>query len=438
MRALLEWLRRTADSRAAAWLIFGAALVARLALGFALLHPYAPLTADAAVYDTLARGIVERGAFDDPPGVPTAHRMPGYPLFLAAIHAAGGTDPIVARLVQVLIGATCPVALFLLARPLFGPLAAAIAALLGIVDPFLIFYDYQLWAESLGITTVAWALYYFTARVEPAGSAARYAVCGVLAGVAANFRPDLLFLAPTFACWALTHVRPWRNAVQWCAAMGGTAVLALTPWIARNAITLHHFVPLTTEAGFILWQSNNTDVLYDPDLHGGYVPWPGHPGRDYQEEPNLRQDPRFAGYTDEVDLDRRLRGEVFSFWREHWREMPGFVLGKWTKLLAITPFHAYWPHLFVWVSRIWYSVVLSGFFAGIALALARRRPISLLLWFVGWFLVRIALFMSVFRYRLQVEPLFLLFTGAAVAWLVERFHLEDSGDSRAQQTWIGG
>ncbi|MFN7952898.1 MAG: glycosyltransferase family 39 protein [bacterium] len=433
MKAILDVLRRLATHRATPWLIYAAALGMRLVLGFALLEPRAPVTADALVYDTLARGIVERGVFEDPPGHPTAHRMPGYPLFLAAIYAMGGTAPVVARVIQVFLSATGPVGLFLLARHVFGPLPAIIAALLAVIDPFLIFYDYQLWAESLGIVIVVWSLYLYIVHLAPNPTPARSALGGLLAGLAANLRPDFILLVPTFGCWAIFGVRPFAKAVKSTVIMGAACVAAILPWIVRNAITLGHFVPLTTESGFIMWQSNNTDLLADPELWGGYVPFPGHPGWDYQNHPDLDHDPRFAGYKDEVDLDKKLRAEVFTFWSEHWREMPRFVLGKWVKLLAITPFHAYWPQLFVWVSRIWYSVMITSFFVGVAISVVQRRPIGLLMSFLGWFLFRIALFMSVFRYRLQIEPLFLLFAGVTMAWLADKLVPRAAGGAPAGQ-----
>lgn len=420
VRALVAAVRSLAIHRAAPAIIYAAALVMRLGLGFTLLHPHVPLTADAAVYDTLARGILENGAFEDPPGKPTAHRMPGYPLFLAAIYALGGTAPVVPRLVQVLLGATGPVGLFLLARRIFGPLPAVITAVLAVIDPFLIFYDYQLWAESVGIVLVIWTLYLFVAHLAPQPTWKRGALGGLLAGLAANIRPDFILLVPTFGCWALVRVRPLHRAVTTTLVMGVACVAALVPWIVRNAITMGHFVPLSTESGFILWQSNNTDLLADPKLWGGYVAYPGHPGWDYQVHADLDRDPRFAGYRDEVDLDAKLRAEAVTFWREHWRELPRFVLGKWVRLLAISPFFAFWPQLFVWVSRIWYSVILTSFFAGLAIAVAQRRAIGLLIAYLGWFLFRVAIFMSVFRYRLQIEPLFLLFAGFAMAWGIER------------------
>jgi hypothetical protein len=350
--------------------------------------------------------------------------MPGYPLFLAAIYALGGHAPVVPRVIQVLFSSTAPVALFLLARSVFGPLTAACCGVLAVIDPFLIFYDYQLWTESLGITAVVWSLYFFVVRVAPDPTPGRSAAGGVLAGVATYLRPDLVLLIASFGSWALLRVRPWRRALVSCVVMGVACVLALTPWIVRNAVVLRHFVPLTTESGFIMWQANNEDILGNPELYGGWLPWPGNPKADYFTPPDLSKDPRFAGYRDEVDLDRRLRANVFAFWREHWAEMPGFVLGKWRKLLAISPGFAFWPQTFVWLSRIWYSFLLSSFAIGVALALLRRKPVGILLAFFGWFLIRVAIFMSVFRYRLQIEPIFLVFgaftVASALEWLAER------------------
>ena len=120
-----------------------------------------------------------------------------------------------------------------------------------------------------------------------------------------------------------------------------------------------------------------------------------------------------------MEVDQRFKEIVLAFWHDHWREMPGYVLGKWKRFFTIQPGFNFWPKLFVLVTQIWYAAVLSLFVVGIAWSLARRSPVGLLLSYVAWFFVRCGIFMTLVRYRLQVEPVLLIFAGAAAYGLLE-------------------
>lgn len=422
MAALVDRLRTLAEHRAAAWWVFAVALAFRLILGFTFLHPLQPPIGDGIIYDGLAKAIVERGEFGLIPGEPTAHRMPGYPLLLAAIKLAGGESAFAACMVQILVGASTATATFLLARLLVGAGPALVAGALAAIDPFLIFYDYQLWAECVGIALITWTLLHYARSYGRGAAATGWAPAvagGLLLGVLIYIRPDFAILVPTVGTWALVSVRPLSRMVGVGLAAGVLPLVLLVPWIARNYAVMDHFIPLTTEGGYILWQANNEEILRNPELQGLFIPWPGNPQADYFTLPDLSKDPNFAGLTTEVEVDRRFKEIVLEFWHDHWREMPGYVLGKWKRFFTIHPGFHFWPKLFVVVTQIWYGAVLTFFVAGIAWSLVRRSPVGLLLSYLAWFFVRCGVFMTLVRYRLQVEPVLLIFAGVAAFGLLE-------------------
>ena len=113
--------------------VLAAALAARLA--YWRLQGTIPLVGDALEYDAFARSLVETGRYLGPHGE-AATRMPGYPLFLAALRFAFGGAPAIVIAAQCLLGALTCVVLVDLARR-FVPEGWAVAC--GLTAAF--YYD---------------------------------------------------------------------------------------------------------------------------------------------------------------------------------------------------------------------------------------------------------------------------------------------------------
>ena len=93
----------------------------------------------------------------------------------------------------------------------------------------------------------------------------RWAVlAGVAAGLAALSRSMLIGFLPLLAIWIWWARRKlgraWSGAALFCAAVLAT----LAPWIVRNAIVFHEFVPATTDGGHGFYVANNERTLDDP------------------------------------------------------------------------------------------------------------------------------------------------------------------------------
>src|SRR5678815_5506411 len=71
---------------------------------------------DGKIYDQIARNVLDRHVYShdsEPPFAPSLIRMPGYPLFLAGVHALTGHDMTPVRIVQALMDtATCAMIAF--------------------------------------------------------------------------------------------------------------------------------------------------------------------------------------------------------------------------------------------------------------------------------------------------------------------------------------
>jgi hypothetical protein len=263
---------------------------------------------DSKTYARIARNVLEQHAYSDaeaPPYEPTLIRLPGYPLFLAAIYKVfGHGNNGAVRIAQALMDtATC--GLIALLAFYWEPeesrkRAAAIAALaLAAVCPFTAIYSATVLTEVptmfLAVAmclaaTLAFRKTFATEDTEEAqkhqGSLKKalkwWLIAGLIGGAAVLIRPDSgLFVAAIGLTLVLTALRvptlvglfalgkdptkvgtlnagDDRRLFSWPALLRPFAaasvfsiafILALTPWTIRNAHVFHRFQPLAPAHG---------------------------------------------------------------------------------------------------------------------------------------------------------------------------------------------
>lgn|SRR5581483_10597219 len=238
---------------------FAVAVVAALALRalFALTYPH--VTDDSRIYSDIAKNWLEHGIYgitDSGQIVPTYIRLPGYPVFLAAVFAVFGRDNFQAVLwLQVLVDlATCFVVADL-ARRVLGNRAARAAFLLTALCPFLANYTAAALTETLEVFFTALALDFAIIGLEDLdrGHLRVWAYCGLAIFADIALRPDgglLLAAIGLFLIFAL--VRAWRTRGH----VGGIVIAGillatfslgpLLPWTIRNWRVFHRFEPLAS------------------------------------------------------------------------------------------------------------------------------------------------------------------------------------------------
>jgi hypothetical protein len=216
----------------------------------AALHGYVP-PYDPAAYMELARHLdTGTGLWRDSAIYGNDLRAfypPLYPLLLGAVGLPFGVNPWSVALLNAALDACTALIVFRLAKgDLLGP------ALL-FLWPTVIFNSAVAQKESLCMllaAALAWLFVNWTAR--------RAFAFGIAGGLLALSQPALAAF-PAFLCLMLP-VREWKAVPTACAA----ALLTLAPWIVRNALVLHDFVPLTTAAGFSLNHVLSGEYLRPP------------------------------------------------------------------------------------------------------------------------------------------------------------------------------
>ena len=261
---------------------------------------------DGRLYARIARNMLDQRVYTialEEPYSPTYIRLPGYPVFLAAVYKLFGHDNNTAvRVVQAFVDTlTCwLVAGLALAwtptdwDPEKRRRALLIALALAVSCPFLAIYVgtilTEIWTAFLA-TLCALAASLAMRSASPKKAAPWWVIAGLAGGIATMFRPDAgLFVAAVGGTMAVaglfSAVMLWRSArkigdgdlskvlrstakrafltvvLQGCMLTLGFGI-ALAPWTIRNARVFGIFMPLApaqanmadefVPRGFILW-----------------------------------------------------------------------------------------------------------------------------------------------------------------------------------------
>jgi 4-amino-4-deoxy-L-arabinose transferase-like glycosyltransferase len=373
------------------------------------------------IAESLERGDGFASPFREPSG-PTAWLTPVYPWLVALAFGLFGAFTSGAALVLLLLNCvasalTC-VPIYLIGKRAFGVAPALLAAVGWAVYPPSILHAVQtIWDTSLFTLLGAlliWALY----ALEKNATRFRLAVYGLGLGLAALVKTVALAFLPFVLWWAWRRPRrstAWR--LQAAALLAGGALLALTPWLARNATRFDRPF-LRSNLGLEL-SLGNSERAWQDWLDTGLTtePWYlGHPSMMPEELERFRELGE-VGY-----VDRRF-AESKSFMLQN----PGKVARLTVRRVAY-----YWlldPHsrkrLAQGVSpveTVWrlgrYLAPLPFMILGIALALGGRRPVGPVLGYLV--LVPIIYYLTHVsgRYRIPVEPCVVLFASHGAWWLL--------------------
>ena len=230
---------------------------------------------DGRVYSQIARNMLEQHVYSiesQAPYTPTLIRLPGYPLFVAAIYSIfGHGNNTAVRVAQAVLDTiTCALIAWVAFEWSRRRWAAMIALALAAVCPFTAIYVATILTEAptnfLAVATVLTATFAFKATTRKR-VLLWWIVTGLIAGVAVFFRPDSgLFAAAiglTLMLPALSGFRKFREATLHAAVFSIAFCLVLVPWTIRNHRLFHVFQPLSpahaempgefVPRGYLLW-----------------------------------------------------------------------------------------------------------------------------------------------------------------------------------------
>jgi 4-amino-4-deoxy-L-arabinose transferase-like glycosyltransferase len=399
-----------------AWSILLAGLVLRVVFVRATHWP--PPIFDPADYDrhavSLANGHGYPMSLISGPGDPTAMRMPLYPTFLAAVYKLFGHSIGAARIAQTLLGTATVGLVGLIAYRLFGRRVGLAALAIAAVFPPLIVLEGSLMSENLLVPLELAAL---ACALEHRRSSRRYrwaVAAGVLTALAMLTRPNaiVLLLALGIGIWT---ARP-RARLATLAFLTAAAVV-FAPWPIRNALTLHAFVPLSTEGGLVA-----TGIYNDYSRTRIHA----EPGRWQQpwRYPNASRPIWREKQLTEPQMDAKLRSTALRYVRGH--PLYPLEVGFWNslRLLHVEDGYPAWARNLISLPAGPAELAMYAFFPVLLLALAgalvaRRAPpfvwlVPALMW------LSVVFFTSEPRSRAPIDPFFVVLAAAGAIALLDR------------------
>jgi 4-amino-4-deoxy-L-arabinose transferase-like glycosyltransferase len=191
---------------------------------------------------------------------------PVYPLIVAAIFYFFGvhTAPSIfaVHAFDCLINALACIPIFLMARRSFGERVARWAGWVWVFFPYGIYFAAAwAWSTHLLLLSLCWLLY-LAQELEISPRLGLWAGFGLLAGSAGLTEPSVLVVAPflmALAAWRLA-----KAGKRWLlpgVVASVTLAAAISPWLIRDAVVFHRFIPMRDSMGLELWMGNNGSNL---------------------------------------------------------------------------------------------------------------------------------------------------------------------------------
>ena len=203
---------------------------------------------------------------------PVYRYPPAYPLFICACHLLFGPGPLAVVLVEILLNGLVAVMIYRLAYHYFeNETLAVTAGILTAVWPFTLLNSLSYEPTSLLYVTVVGSIAAMTAY-QRNGQRRFFILSGILSGLSAMLRTDALFAAfGVAAALLLAKTEPVGRKIRTAGFYLLLTAAVMSPWLIRNALVFHRFVPLSCGLGVNL-------VIGI----GKYIPDSGFPADDRQ------------------------------------------------------------------------------------------------------------------------------------------------------------
>jgi hypothetical protein len=358
----------------------------------------------------IARALVTGYGYSDPfrgHTGPTAWTAPVTPLILAAIFKMFGVytnaSALAATLLNCFFSALTARNTWEIAARCFNQRVARWSGWLWALYPAAMQYSVRwLWEMNLTVLLFTWILV-LALRLRGIGGEVSevdrlrlWLAFGLSWGALALNNPALTVLLPVTGLWVLVGLvragAGWAWPVRGATLAGVVCLLCLAPWLGRNWLVFHKFVPMRSNFGVELYLGDG------PGTNGLLIEYL-HPVRDPQQF-RLYQQMGELAYSD-------YRGKLA---KDYIRQYPGIFLKSTLKRV-----YFFWAGVPPPADYPWYVEAGRGLnFAftsvagllGLGLALRRRVPGAWL--FAGAFLfypVTYYLVMALARFRHPLEPL---------------------------------
>jgi 4-amino-4-deoxy-L-arabinose transferase-like glycosyltransferase len=383
------------------WLLAGASILAVvLRVGLALGLPEKLYWPDSYWYFRVAESIASGQGFGG-----SLARGPLYPYFLSAIFLFSSRILLV-RICESALSALGCVLLGMIGKRLFSERVGLLAALVSAVYPYFVYLPSAQGSDNVVTVLFLVSILFLSVQVN-SFSLRGSLLSGLFLGLSFLGRPSMMAVIPGLAVWSfLWKGRAGTSSLRRTVLIVIVASLVtVVPWTIRNYVVTGHTVLIATGGGRQFWYGNS-----------GYAT--GSTTENPEYPPEMKE--KLAALPDEVSREKLLYGEALRSIKEN----PGTTLRLYVRKL-VNLFQLF-PSVhtsgivpasgLVRVLASLGSLVLFALAAvGTVLVFLRRSPGTVLPLAVLSYCLGSAIFLTVMRYRLPMDPYVILLACAALA-----------------------
>jgi 4-amino-4-deoxy-L-arabinose transferase-like glycosyltransferase len=409
--------------------IFILALAVRLVFDAQARHSVywrAPMV-DALIYDKLAVQVLREGWLAPYPTVsePYAayYQPPLYHLFLALVYLVFGHSTFIASIVQYVIGSLSCVLTYFIGQAFFSRKIGIIAAVACALTSTQIYYDGRLLPPVL-VTALNLTVILLLAKQAKSPSAWRLPVIGLLIGLSAVARPDILLFVPVLIVWMLWQRKFMlpRRFMVWTLVFLACIVLPIGLVTLRNVVVGRDFAVISWNGGVNFYIGNH------PNMEATLAVRPGLRWETLMHLPQIR-----AGLVRHSDWNSWFYKTAFSLmWKHKKRTLLNFVrkfLWVWHGpeiqrnedeyyLRRVSPLYA----ALLWRKGKFgfpFGVIAPLALLGMVISWHRRNDLFPLYGYIATQVLMLVAFFPCTRYRAPMVPVLLIFGASAFLELVQ-------------------
>ncbi|MCS7180395.1 MAG: glycosyltransferase family 39 protein [bacterium] len=322
-------------------------------------------------------------------------RPPLYPFFLSILTILK-INLIGIRILQTIISTITIYLIYLIAKETFNEKIGIWSGWVSAFYPFFIFYNGFLLTETLFVFFVVLSMFYLIKTVGKNGIVSFKA--GIFMGVAGLTRPTFQLFLPIVILHIMFFKENLRVKFMKIFFLLCGFCLILSPWIIRNYKIFRKFIPGTTMGGWVFWEGNN------PFSEGGPCAY----------------FPKGILEMDEVERDKLLYKMTVEVIRKNPQRFLYLLKNKFKRFWNVIPNASEFREkiLYRLISIFSFGILLHFFILGFFLSLKNKKAQffhSLIILFTLFHMV----FLASIRYRLPIEPFYIIFSLFALSQLTK-------------------
>ncbi len=307
------------------------------------------------------------------------YQAPLYPYLLGALYAVAGPNVLVAKLAQAVIGTLSVGLVYLLGYRLFDRKVALVAASLTALSPIFPFYETFLLRATL-VTFLNLALLLTFAYFNPGRPLAWAAASGVILGIAALGRANILVMLPVGIIWIWRLLEGKSTPIR----LRATTMFLLIAFIVISPASLHNILVGKQWALVSTNMKENWRIGNSYDSTGGF--W----------NPSRETVPFFTRH----------------FLHLQWKKLAKLV-SDYEEPNNINFYHMRRNNAFLRLPVFSWGFFLAFGLAGIILTWKRRRQLFPLHWYLLLYGASLVAFFVTSRFRVPLWPVLILFSAVA-------------------------